>query len=147
MKNITTAFSLTPEQDRTLRIEAAKRGLSKTKFSQTIIEEWINGVASIRQRYDNILAAISTLNEGKDYYFDTLDRIVTSCCDCMEFEVKSHFDSSQEMKERYLAVIDSLASDVKIINDFCETKELMGFGEPTEELARKLVKEFFESRI
>lgn len=147
MKNISTAFSLSPHKDRILRIEAAKQGLSKTKFAQTIIEEWVDNAtgALIRQRFENIASAISIFDGDKDCLYDTLERIITACCDCMELGVKMNYAPSQELKEKYAAVMDSLASDIKIINDFCDVRGLPGFIEPAEEFAEELIKEYFQS--
>lgn len=154
MKNITTAFNLTPEQDKNFRIAAAKAGLSKTKLAQQIICNWLDSENTIliKQQIESICSQIASLNssEETEQLYNTIDRIIAGSCDYIEMQVKLNTNddtNKNPILDESDKIVNILSADIKIINDFCLSQGIpvLTQSAPTD-FAMALVKEYFEDR-
>lgn len=149
---ISTAVLLTPDEDRVLRVEAAKAGTSKTKLAQKIIRDWAYNQKTpltIRQRINVISKEIAVNgHEEREHLFDTLDRIVTGSCDYIEVQVKlSGVTEGNDLERKRQEVISKLNADIEIINNFCSKIGIILLTNSSAiEFAEDFVQGYFETR-
>lgn len=144
-KLITVGVELTEDIDRDLRIEAAKRGLSKRKLAAQIIVEWLeqNHVKSLREILDDIMVGIAANtadNEEKDRLFNTLSAFIDGCTKLVSLTI---MESSTGIKQDMEVVRGNIRTNLEVINKFCKEHGISCLPErEIEDLAFDIVEEF-----
>lgn len=146
MAKIITSIELTEEEDRKLRVEAAKQGLSKRGLAAQIIIEWLNVNYSknlrdiVRDINIEIMDVIEDKEEGEILIDDVLN-FIDGCMELVKINiVENSVDTELKKKE---TIIKNLTDNIETINEFCKLHGITPIPDrPLDDLAFELVNEY-----
>lgn len=120
-KPVIVGVELTEQQDRNLRVEAAKLGLSKRKLAAQIIVAWLeeHHVKTLREILNEIIEGIASKaanTQEKNKLLDTVSSFIDNCTELVSLTVK---EDSTGIKQDKNAVRKKIKINLDEINEFC----------------------------